>query len=130
MIALDTNVLVRYLTYDDPVAADAATRLIDRRLTAEEPGFISLPVICEIAWVLGSRYGFPRQRIAAVIASLLEIVQLVVEAPELIQRALANTGAEVADAIIHEIGRANGCARTVTFDRKFARVAGVELPTG
>lgn len=127
MIALDTNVLVRYLTFDDPVAAKAATRLIDSQLTAEEPGFISLPVICEIAWVLGSRYRFQRHRVAAVIASLLEIVQLVVEAPELIQHALANRGVEVADAIIHEIGRANGCARTVTLDRKFARAGGVEL---
>jgi len=44
MIALDTNLLLRYLTQDDPVQSPKATRVI-QRLTEEEPGFVSLVVI-------------------------------------------------------------------------------------
>jgi predicted nucleic-acid-binding protein len=38
MIGLDTNVLVRYVTQDDPLQAAQATRLIETRCTAADPG--------------------------------------------------------------------------------------------
>lgn len=44
MIGLDTNVLVRYLTQDEPRQAALATRLIEKRLTPQAPGFVGLVV--------------------------------------------------------------------------------------
>lgn len=54
MIALDTNVLVRYLAQDDREQARVATRFIEEHLTADDPGFVSTIVLCEIIWVLES----------------------------------------------------------------------------
>jgi predicted nucleic-acid-binding protein len=42
MIGLDTNILVRYLVQDDPVQSPKATELIERQLTQQNPGFISV----------------------------------------------------------------------------------------
>src|SRR6476661_8023736 len=42
MIGLDTNVLVRYLTQDDPIQSRRATDLIERQLTELNPGFVSI----------------------------------------------------------------------------------------
>jgi hypothetical protein len=56
MIGLDTNVLVRYLTQDDPDQAARATRVVEQELTADTPGFIGLVVLVETAWVLQRLY--------------------------------------------------------------------------
>lgn len=128
MIAIDTNVLVRYLVQDDPAQSEAAARLIEGELSADRPGFVSLPVVCEVSWVLRTQYKFERRRVAAVLASLLEVVQLEFEEPDVMTAALSG-GGEIADAIIHQIGRARGCEATITFDRQFARLDGVTLLT-
>ncbi|PYX43461.1 MAG: VapC toxin family PIN domain ribonuclease, partial [Acidobacteria bacterium] len=65
MKGLDTNVIVRYVTQDDPVQARAATNFIES-LTEEEPGFIALIVIAELAWVLQKSYHSTRHDLARV----------------------------------------------------------------
>ena len=55
MIGLDTNVLVRYVTQDDPVQSPKASRLIES-LTTASPGFVSLVSVVELVWVLQSSY--------------------------------------------------------------------------
>lgn len=129
MIALDTNILLRYLVQDDAEQAAAAGRLIETELSSEEPGFVSLPVLCELAWALGAAYRRSRDDIAAAIGSFLEVMQLEVQEATMVARVLEAGGADIADAIIHEVGRMHGCVRTLTFDRKFARMEGVELLT-
>jgi predicted nucleic-acid-binding protein len=47
MIGLDTNVIVRYLTHDDPIQTAAAVKLFDS-LAPREPGFLSLVVVVEL----------------------------------------------------------------------------------
>jgi predicted nucleic-acid-binding protein len=47
MIGLDTNVLIRYLTQDDPVQSAKATEILERRLTPKTPGFISVVAMVE-----------------------------------------------------------------------------------
>ncbi len=129
MIALDTNVLVRYLVRDDAVQAEAARRIIQETLTPHEPGFVSLVVLAELSWVLGRRYGCPAEQVATIFAELLASPTIVIERAAAVTAALALPHGELADRILHEIGRAHGCARTVTFDRKFARLPGVDLAT-
>ena len=51
MIAIDTDVLVRYLVCDDQQQAEAARTLLES-LTAERPGFVCREVTVELAWVL------------------------------------------------------------------------------
>ena len=57
MIGLDTNAVVRFLVQDDPQRARRAATFIEGRLSVENPGFISLVVLTEIAWVLRSCTG-------------------------------------------------------------------------
>jgi predicted nucleic-acid-binding protein len=52
VIGLDTNVVVRYLTQDDPKQSPIATRLMEKTLSTDDPGFVSLVVLAEVVWVL------------------------------------------------------------------------------
>ena len=130
MVGIDTNVLVRYLTQDDPKQSAIATRFIEEGLSAENPGFVSTVTLCEIAWVLATSYGADRKGIRRTIENLLATRQLVVERAELVWKALrASEGApaEFSDALIGELAAAHGCGKTVTFDRSAARLPVFEL---
>ncbi|MGO9127048.1 MAG: PIN domain-containing protein, partial [Terriglobales bacterium] len=69
MIGLDTNVVVRYLTHDDPVQTTAAMRVMDS-LSPDSPGFLSLIVIVELFWVLEVSYRFKKKEIEQVLENL------------------------------------------------------------
>ena len=58
MIGLDTNILVRYLTQDDPIQSPKATEIIEQRLSEENPGFVSIVAIVEMVWVLDRAFDF------------------------------------------------------------------------
>lgn len=127
MIAVDTNVLLRYIVQDDPDQSALAERFLERDLSSQEPGFVSLVAVCEIAWALERTYDLPRDAIADAIMGLTRTPQLEIEAEDLVRAAAAQTRFTIADTIIHLVGQARNCAKTVTFDRKFARMEGVEL---
>lgn len=57
MIGLDTNVLVSYLTQDEPKQAKQATQLIENVLAPARPGFIGLVRLMELYWVLSKLCG-------------------------------------------------------------------------
>ena len=130
MIGLDTNVLVRYLTQDDPVQSARATELIERRLSEHEPGFISVVAMAETVWVLERAYGIADADIAAAIERTLQADTLVVEhEPEVFTAmiALKEGQGSFADALIGALGAKAGCSRTLTFDQKAARLASFAL---
>jgi predicted nucleic-acid-binding protein len=130
VIGIDTNVLVRYLAQDDPKQSAVATRFIEARLSADDPGFVSTITLCEIAWVLADAYGADRKRIRAAVEGLLATKQLVIERAELVWKALRaweGVSADFSDALIGQIAIADGAEKTVTFDRAAARLPGFEL---
>lgn len=129
MIGLDTNVLVRYLTQDDPAQSALATRLIESKLSAAEPGYIGLVVLVETAWVLQSLYRATAAELRATIGDLLDSRQLVVEQRAVVAQALATSASsntEFPDALIAECAMAAGCKKTMTFDRLAVR-SGMQL---
>ena len=130
MIGLDTNVLVRYLAQDDPAQSPKATALIERKLTADDPGFISIVTIVETAWVLDRAYGLSAAEVAASVERILQADVLVVEDEREVftaMTALKDGHGTFADALIAALGAKAGCSRTLTFDRKAARLPGFEL---
>jgi predicted nucleic-acid-binding protein len=130
MIGLDTNVLVRYLAQDDPLQSPIATDLIEHRLTEEEPGFISVVAMAEVAWVLERAYGLANRDIAAAIEGVLQAEALVVESEQEVfaaMVALKEGRGSFADALIGALGAKAGCSRTVTFDRRAQRLPEFEL---
>lgn len=129
MIGLDTNVVIRYLVQDDVRQASAATRLIEKTLSAEEPGFLSQITLCEIAWVLEECYAQSREQIGAILRSLFTAKQIVTQDVELAWKALRelNRGFDFSDALIATTGTAAGCAHSFTFDKEAAKLEGFKL---
>ncbi|MFP6647637.1 MAG: type II toxin-antitoxin system VapC family toxin [Candidatus Latescibacterota bacterium] len=124
MTGLDTNVLVRYLTQDDPVQADVATRAIEEREAAGESCFISTVCLCELVWVLDAAYGYTREEIAHAMRHILQTRSFVFEAKEMLWQVLVDyeSGrADFADHVIGRVGRAAGCDVTLSFDGGLAR---------
>lgn len=64
MTGLDTNVLVRYLTQDDPAQSAKAVQAIESAVERNETLFITGIVVCELVWVLEGAYGYSRTDIA------------------------------------------------------------------
>lgn len=130
MIGLDTNVVVRYLVQDDPSQSAAATRLVERVLSADVPGLITSITLCEIVWVLAECYSADRDRIGSVIEGLLASRQLVVEEADTVWNALRDwraSNADFSDALIGRQVTARGGEKTVTFDRAAAKLPHFEL---
>lgn len=130
MIGLDTNVLVRYFTQDDPVQSTQANKLIDQ-LSESETGYVTAIVLAEVYWVLRDSYKTERGAILEILRGLLDSKEIVIERSESVRRALrrAQDGADLADSLIVEFGVDAGCDRTATFDRKAAKKAGMQLIT-
>ncbi len=87
-------------------------------------------MLCELEWVLGSAYGYPRAVIASVVEKLLRADALVVEDAEdawLALRAYRGTAADLADCLMAAVNRRLGCEATATFDRKAAKMTEFEL---
>ena len=102
--------------------------MIEDRLSVEQSGYIPLIVIYEVYWVLTRQYRLDEQRVREALADLMAVASLIVEHSSSIQYALRDEGG-LADALVHRVGTAAGASRTYTFDRKFARLANVELLT-
>jgi predicted nucleic-acid-binding protein len=127
MIGLDTNVLVRYLAQDDLAQSRRATEIVERKLTADRPGFVSIVAMVETVWVLDRAYGLNILEIAAAIERLLQADLIVVENEQEVfaaMIALKEGQGSFADALIVALGAKAGCSDTVTFDRKALRLTG------
>ncbi len=130
MIGLDTNIVVRYLTQDDPVQSRRATQIIEQHLDADEPGFISVVTIAEIVWVLDRIYDLAGQEIATVVERLLQADTLLVQNEQQVFTAVESLKARkgsFADALIGALGQWAGCSATLTFDRKASKLSGFEF---
>ena len=117
-IAVDTNVLVRYLTWDDEAQAIEAANAIEGADTIVVPTI----VLCDLVWVLkrAYRYAGPEiiqilRRLAAVRA--VEIERSAAEAGI----AMLERGGDSADGLVRYDADRAKCDRLVTFDQGFAR---------
>lgn len=133
MIAVDTNILVRFLVCDDQQQAEAARTLLES-LTAEQPGFICREVTLELVWVLERAYNFSRHRIASIVEELVSTEGLVFEAQDDVARSAIRyrtVSAGFSDLMISSAAKRAGAPLLYTFDKKAARLERVTLlPTG
>ena len=130
MIGLDTNVLVRLLTADEPVHLKAASRLLAAH--DGEPGafFVNDMVLVEMVWVLGRLYGFAPAEALTAIASLLDSDAFAFEDRDRLGHALGlckAQGCDFADTMIALKNAAAACESTATFDKAMRGLPGVRL---
>jgi len=119
MIGLDTNILVRYLTQDDPDQSRKATNEIEKGLSAEYMFFIADIVMCELVWVLETAYRHDRREIVPVLENILRTKQFQFENKDLLWKSLAdyrNKKGDFADHLIGQAGHKAGCCETLTFE--------------
>lgn len=118
-VALDTNLLVRLLTGDDPEQARRVAEMID----ASPACFVPITVVLELEWVLRGAYRLERGAVIAALEGLMAIRQVHLEQEDLVRQALAwhHQGLDFADAL--HLLRSEGCARFATLDRALVNTA-------
>jgi len=129
MIALDTNVLVRFLTQDDDAQFLVAAGLIEG-CTRDVPGYVCREVMIELVWVLERAYKYSREEIAEALLSIVTASQLSVENAQDIASVVnlyRKEGYDFADLMIRQAAQRTENRVLKTFDQKLARLDGVEL---
>jgi predicted nucleic-acid-binding protein len=125
MIGLDTNVLVSHLVQDDPGQSCKAAKVIAKRCTRDDPGFVNRIVLCELVWVLESAYGYSKDTIVAVLEKLLRTSQLKIEDTQSAWTAFRmyqQGKTDFADCLLGTTNRFGGCNETVTFDQAASKL--------
>lgn len=118
MVAVDTNVVVRLLTEDDPRQAKRA-----RSLFEGETILVPTTVLLEAEWVLRRLYGLDVVRIVDALAALIALPNVRCEHLGAVTAALdwTRAGLDFADALHVAGGRA--AERFATFDAKLVKRA-------
>ncbi len=118
MIALDTNVIVRFLARDD----EAQFRKADA-LLARSHVLLLTTVLLETEWVLSNSYNFDRAEIDRSFTLLKALPNVVFQEPEICERAIGwyRAGMDFADAM--HLACAGNAENFATFDRKLVKKA-------
>lgn len=118
-IAVDTNIIIRYLTGDDRVQSPAATDLFRAAQSGTVKLLIPTSTVQESVYVLETEYGFDAAAIAPRLISLLSLPN--VRCPEIgwVAEALQfyrTKNCDFGDALLCAFALAEGCG-VVTFDK-------------
>lgn len=135
---VDTDVLVRLITGDDPAKQRAAVLLFHRVSTGQQRLRAPATVVADAVFVLSSTrtYGFDRARVRTALAPLLDMPGFEVGDGAVLRRALdvyvAHPQLDFGDAAIVAAMQLDGAADLFAYDRDFDRVPGIsrrEPPT-
>ena len=117
---LDTNILLRALTEDDPQQSPVAIAVLEEAERRGDRFHLSVPVLCELVWALrGGRYRFKRQALVGVLESLLHTPIFEVQHRDSVRGAVSDFRdgpGDFSDYLIGRLDEASGCDRTLTFD--------------
>ena len=131
MIALDTNVLVRFLVEDDKVQSRRARKLVEEAVMNQEDLFVPDLVVVETVWVLKRSYGLKREAIATVLRMLLGARNLRFESSDRMARAISafeKGRGGFSDYLIREVASEWECESVATFDRVLQKESGFTRP--
>lgn len=125
MRAVDTNVLVRLVTRDDPKQTAAAEAFVSKG------AWVSHVVLAEVVWVLDSVYGLKPSQVAVAVDMMIEHEHLTIQDAELVEAALrafrGKPSVGFTDCLVLAIARKAGHVPLGTFDRQLSKLDGVEL---
>ena len=126
MRAVDTNVLVRLVTRDDPRQVAAAERFVERG------AWVPHLVLAEATWVLASVYDRAPAEVATAVEMLLNHQHLSLQDPDAVLEAVGHFRTRPAlgfsDCLVLAIARKAGHVPLGTFDRNLAKLEGAEKP--
>ena len=119
MVALDTNVIVRYIAQDDNRQSKIATHIFEEVITEDNHGFLTAISLCETLWVLKRAYDQPKETLIKVLETLLQTDFLELEHRDLVWGAIEdfrNGKADFSDYFLARIGKRHGASTTFSFD--------------
>jgi predicted nucleic-acid-binding protein len=118
MLAIDTNIVIRFLTRDHEALARRALKIVSNNEV-----FVPLTVVLEAEWVLRDVYEMPRDEVSRELRRFCGLERVTVGAADVVERALAYAegGLDVADAL--HLAQATECEAFVTLDKPLARRA-------
>jgi uncharacterized protein len=128
---LDTNILVRYLTGDDPVKAAACLVLLQRLDSGEEEVEMSEAIMSEVVYVLSSRshYSLTHEDIRARLVPVISLRGLRLPNKAIYRRALDIfvdvPALDFEDALNVAYMQTKGITELYSYDRGFDRVSGI-----
>jgi predicted nucleic-acid-binding protein len=116
MLAVDTNIVVRYLIDDNPAQS---ARL--RQLIGSQPVFLATTVLLETEWILRRFYKCKPADVAMAFRLISGLAGVALEEPREVHQALTwlEAGMDFADAL--HLSKAGRCAAFLTFDKDFIR---------
>ncbi|MBV9290654.1 MAG: type II toxin-antitoxin system VapC family toxin [Hyphomicrobiales bacterium] len=118
MLAVDTNVVVRYVVGDGGDQFERSVRILENNEVS-----IGLTVVLETEWVLRDAYEYSRQDILAALQKILGLPTVTLKDQQIVRRAmdLASSGLDFADAL--HVAQAGECEAFVTLDKPLVRKA-------
>ncbi len=124
MRAVDTNVVVRLLTRDDPRQTARAEAFVAKG------AWVSHIVLVEVIWVLDSVFELPQKQLATAVDMLLNHRNLVLQDPDVVAAALARfrrrSKLGFSDCMVLECARKAGHVPLATFDKALSKLDDVE----
>ena len=134
MAALDTNVLVRWLTNDDAKQCAIVLRLFDAAINKGERLFVTVTVMLEVEWVLRTKYHYDRPMVTAALNALLDVTELEFQIEPALEHALwlfKQTGSrDFADCLHIALVSQTGQGPLLTFDDRASKIEGAQLLRG
>jgi len=131
-VAVDTNIIVRFLVRDDEAQAAKVYQRLKQAEAQNEKFKIPLLVLLETLWVLESAYDRSREKILHSISELKQVSVFDFEAETAVERMLregANAKADLSDVLIAHVARELGCESGLTFDKDAAKLPFFQLLT-
>lgn len=131
MMALDTNVLVRFLVEDDKTQSKLAKKLVEKAVKDEEEIFIPDLVLVETVWVLKRSHGLKKEATAKVLRMLLGARNLRFESSDRLARAISayeKGRGGFSGYLIREVASERDCESVATFDQVLQKEDGFEEP--
>jgi predicted nucleic-acid-binding protein len=128
-VVADTNLLVRYLTEDDPAKASAVDALLKKAARGRIKILLPSVVAAELVWVLESFYKMSREQISELVYAILNTPGIDVQDRAIISaatRLYGLTNIDFIDAWIIEFAKAKGVTKIHTFDTKHFRNTGID----
>lgn len=118
-VTADTNVLLRAIMGDDPVQSHMAQAALD----SADLVAITVPTLCELAWVLSKGYRKSRSDVAQAVRLLIGSANVVIDVP-VVEAGLAvlDAGGDFADGAIAVEGQWLGADTFLSFDKQATRL--------
>jgi predicted nucleic-acid-binding protein len=130
MKAIDTNILIRFLTGDDELQAKKVYEIFKNAESEKKELFVPLLVVLEMIWVLESVYEISRTDILDSIRDILLMPILKFDQQAALQQLVHSAQGnkyDLSDLLIAHSAKSNGCEAVITFDKKASKFKLFEL---